>query len=302
MFVKLLNSNAPSEFRRLKLSRTVLLVCIITFGSSGCLGIADLRTDAIKNQGIDSDRMTQDGRRLLTAAAEAAGLKAYQTKLKRGETLTLIVTDSWSSSLLRGFTPLPANQTRLQLVIRPGPITAIEATATDIKTGSQDAALRFGIKGGAGYFTNPSDPDENRAGADATDVKIYLESLWLYLSLPLHLAFKPQAAMAAYALPTAGGPASRDREWDRVFVSPGGAEPSPERDQYILWLDPRNNQTGFVEFTYREVFEFYSGALYYSDLRAVDGVIFPHEIKVTDGIDDPESVHTIQIESAEFGR
>ncbi|MCR9142037.1 MAG: hypothetical protein NXI24_07280 [bacterium] len=249
------------------------------------------------------------GAKLFDQMTEAAGLDAYRRKIDSGDVLRLVIVDDWQSTLIRSFTPLPENITRLQLEISPGPIPDIAATVlapnpesgTD-KSGAQPQdppAIRFGIRDGSAYYANA---EEEREGPDAADVKVYLESLWLYLSLAQQLGSAPGARASASALPDAQAPGAPGKTMQRIFISPGGAAPASDRDQYILWMPPEDARVAFVEFTYREVFDFYQGALYYKDMRRVAGLLLPFTTRVTDGIDDPESVHTIQIESAEFAR
>lgn len=270
--------------------------------SAGCFGIADLRTDAMKAQNRAGENATAraDGTAEFDRLTETAGLPAFWKLVNSGDRLELVLSDDWSSSFVRSFTPLPENRGRLRLVVKPGPEPEFAATVLPAAGGEPDAnAIRFGIKHKRAYYSDPA-ADEERSGEDAADVKVYLESLWLYLALPLQLALAPGARTGAYVLPEAGAPASKGGGTDqlrRLFVSPGGADPSPDRDQYILWSEPDTGRLAFVEFTYREVFDFYSGALYYDDYREVSGFRLPFTTKITDGIQQPDSVHTIEIES-----
>ncbi len=272
------------------------------------------------------------GTAALEAIGAAHGLREYRRWQSGRETLEIVLIDDWASGFLRGFTPLPEDRTRLLLHITAAPQTASSPAPTILAyplgsgetvplpgAGDSDplkARLHFGIRphGDAApgaFYADPARPDDNRRGADADDVRVYLESLWLYLSLALQLAADPAARTDSYALAAASAPGpekqsagSSEQKFERLLVTPGGSAPAETRDQFLLWYDSGSRLIRFVEFTYRDVFSFYQGALVYP-ADANSGSFpagLPARVSVTDGVEESEAVHTLILESARLIR
>lgn len=192
--------------------------------------------------------------------------------------------DIWTSSLLRRFTPLPSNDERLEFVWRPG-----EPDVRAEFLGGERQGEFIGVRDGRAY----SIVDGREELDDAAGVRVYLESARLYMEAPCSLATLGESRLA-------GEREINGERYNLVFVSSAVNELSSEKDQYLAWIAKNNAQLSMIQFTYRELYASYAGALHYSELKPLGPAAYFSRIAVTDGPDDAEPVHVLVLEDARF--
>lgn len=247
--------------------------CLFCFACSA----ADLRTPELLESGASPAR---DGSTSLGAAQP----ELCRRGLSSAAEVRLKARDIWTSSFLRQFTPLPSNDERLEFVWRPG--------HPDVRAeflGGPRQGEFIGVRDGRAY----SIVDGREEIDDAAGVRVYLESARLYMEAPCNLASLGQSRFA-------GEREFHGRRYDLVFVSSAIDELSSERDQYLAWIAKNTAELLMIQFTYRELYASYAGALHYSELKPLGPAAYFTRIAVTDGPDDIEPAHVLVLEDVHF--
>ncbi|HET9241736.1 MAG TPA: hypothetical protein VFO10_30995 [Oligoflexus sp.] len=209
---------------------------------------------------------------LLDARPEKAGMDAgvsWHKDLQKNRphcagVLDIRGTDTWSSRVLRWFTPLSENHSPFQLQ----------------EAGANSAV---NLPGQSPFVLK----DSELSGWD----RIYVESLRLYVTLP-------QAIAAAYN-PVYLGEKTLGTETFAAFfftLKPGDWN-DPSLDQYIAYYPKGSPKLTLVQFTYRDLSRSYVGWLRYGPDKAFAAFPYPSSVSILDDSDAHEAVHTVEINS-----
>jgi hypothetical protein len=243
--------------------------------------MADLRNGKFENGEIPSS-LIDKGNSMLNEPFDPA---LSPEKWKKVDTLEIFLIDYWNSSFVRFFTPVPE------------PVQAMKATislnSTNIKVEFTDGKSRgkiLGIENGEGYII---DKELGKVYSKESDLKLYLESLRLYILLPF-IAHKFEKI---YFMGEMG---IGERNYSEIFATNGSWTPSKEFDQYKFLIRNDSGSIEFVQFTYREVFDSYKGVLHYEDYTNLNGRLVPLKISIKDGLVDESFIHQLQIGTIKF--
>lgn len=209
---------------------------------------------------------------LLDTAPDKAGMDAgvsWQHDLQKQRlncegVLDIQGTDSWSSRVLRWFTPLQDNRSSFQLQ---------EAGANSVVT----------VPGEAPFVLK----DSELSGWD----RIYVESLRLYVRLPLAVA-------AAYNPVYLGERTLGTDSYAAFFfnLDPGNWN-DPSLDQFIAYYPKGSSKLTLVQFTYRDLSRSYVGWLRFGSDKAFAAFPYPSSISILDDWNSRDAVHTVEISS-----
>ena len=252
------------------LMRAFLPVSLV-FVLFGCR-TADLRPEAWRDGGPPADAVAR-GAEAWERSLEARGRAAAFT----AQELSVTATDLWSSTFYRWFTPLERNDADL----RAG-FALIEGNENVIVTLLPEGKI-VGVVGGNAFAGQ---------GGARKGAALYAESLRVYTLLPFW-----RGEHVAYV----GRDRWRGREFDVVWGS-ASAELSDEVDQYLFWIDPRNQNVVRIDFTYRDLWDSYQGTLAYYEYELDESIVFPRRIQILDSPDDAEFVHEIRLHTLEWLR
>lgn len=241
---------------------------------------ADLRTPELLQATAQSGASTEAAADRLAAARP----ELCRSGLSSAAEVRIKARDVWASGLLRQFTPLPSNDERLEFVWRPGH----PDVRAEFLGGARQGEF-IGVRDGRAY----SIVEGREEIDDAAGVRVYLESARLYIEAPCTLATLGDARPA-------GEREIDGQRYDLVFVSSAVNELSSESDQYLAWIVKNNSQLALIQFTYRELYSSYAGALHYSGLATLGPAAYFTRIAVTDGPDDSSPVHALLLEDARF--
>jgi hypothetical protein len=293
-------SGAPGTKRlwtRIALGLAVAGALTVAAGGAWLLlaGYADLRTDTIKQIGVDA-ALAARGREMLLAAARSHGLEAW----KRHRTFEAVATDSWRS----GSPWWPASPQRFRAQRRLGTFTS----RAELLDGVHQGEI-WGIQSWAAYKKRGAEgPSFVRDRA----IEFYLPTLQYFDELPFRM-------LAAPVVLYAGEGQYLGRTYEKVFVTWGSPQPHAEHDQYVLWINHATGLIDVVRYTLRDAVPmsslimrpvmkvFAAGTIHYRTYRRQDGVMVPFEQTVT--LPPPESTrlplednyfHRLVLESARF--
>jgi hypothetical protein len=293
-------SGAPGtkrRWRRVALGLAVAGGLTVAAGVAWLLlaGYADLRTDIIKRNGVDS-ALAARGQELLLAAARSHGLEAW----RRHRTFEAVATDSWRA----GSPWWPASPQRFRAQRRLGTFTSRVELLDGVHRGEI-----WRIQSWAAY--KKQGPGEASFARDRA-IEFYLPTLQYFDELPFRM-------LAAPVILYAGEGRYLGRMYERVFVTWDSPQPHAEHDQYVLWINPGTGLIDVVRYTLRDAVTmsspimrpvmkvFAAGTIHYRAYRRQDGVVVPFEQTVT--LPPPESTrlpleenyfHRLVLESARF--
>jgi len=256
---------------------------------------ADLRTDEIRQKGLDPT-LAARGRELLLAAARSHGLEAWQ----KHRSFEATAVDSWPS----GSPWWPGSPQRFHAQRRLGTFTS----RVELLDGARQGEL-WGIQSWAAYKTQGA--NKARFAPDRA-IEFYLPTLQYFDELPFRM-------LAAPVILYAGEGQYLGTKYQRVFVTWGSLAPHAEHDQYVLWINPASRLIDVVRYTLRDAVPlsspvmrplmkvFAAGTIHFGAYRRQDGVMVAFEQTVT--LPPPEETrpplsenyfHRIVIESARF--
>lgn len=136
-------------------------------------------------------------------------------------------------------------------------------------------------------------PDTGKVFTGEDEVRIYLESLRLYLLL----AWK----IRDYEILLYSGEMERlGRNYETVYATTVQAEATPDTDQYLAYYERETGAIEWVEFTYRELFSWYKGVIKFGYYEDWNGKLYPRRITILDKFTDVDFVHEIRIERIEL--
>jgi hypothetical protein len=270
----MLKLNCDFEFiLRIKISRLLYFVFIPLLFSCQ---ISDLRNDQLQGEIIPQEIQTK-GRSLLVDTIDPA-LSPSKWHLDGG--LELFLIDYWKSPLVRFFTPIPEPVQAMKVTIY-FQNKNMEITFTDGK----NRGKILGIENGESYSI---EKDLGKVFNKDNEVKLYLESLRLYILLPI---LASQMEKLAYL----GDVGIGEKSYSEVFGTNGSWAPEKESDQYRFLVQNDSGRIEYIVFTYREVFESYKGILHYEDYTMLNGKLFPMRIAVMSNLSDETFIHQLQI-------
>ncbi|HKC11904.1 MAG TPA: hypothetical protein VKI41_07705 [Vicinamibacteria bacterium] len=256
---------------------------------------ADLRTDRIRQKGLDP-ALSARGREVLLVAARAHGLEAW----RRHRSFEATAVDSWPS----GSPWWPGSPQRFHVQRRLGTFTS----RVELLDGARQGEI-WGIQSWASYKRRG--PTEARFAPDRA-IEFYLPTLQYFDELPFRM-------LAAPVILYAGEGHYLGTTYQRVFVTWGSPAPHAEHDQYVLWINPASSLIDVVRYTLRDAVPlsspfmrplmkvFAAGTIHYRAYRRQDGVMISFEQTVT--LPPPEEArppleenyfHRIVLESARF--
>lgn len=261
-------------------------------------GWADIRTDLVKERGMDQE-LAIKGRVLLHNAARQHGSDEIATHT----TFSITATDQWSGD--GPWWPEPVQSNRADRLL--GTFTS----RVRLVGGPLDGEI-WGIQSWHAYeISNGSD---RPVFGPSRAIEFYLPTLQYFDELPFRLVNAPIVLFA-------GTGRYRGLEYDRVFVTWGSVKPHRDHDQYELWINRATGRIDVARYTLREGFEmasgpmkllmraFAAGTIHFEDYREVEGVAVPFRSTVT--LTPPEKTelpldrnyfHRIVVEDAAFDR
>lgn len=244
-------------------------------------GIADLRTDLLRNNPIPED-IQEKARDLLNNPPEPS---LSPSLWKDNPGLEVFLVDYWNSRLIRFFTPIPERVQAMRVKLSTTKNT-IHIKLTD---GRQRGRI-FGVEEGEPYTY---DSKNGRVFNKDSDIQIYSESLRIYLLLPFQVHSYSKLAYL-------GDVEIGNQEYYEIFATNGDWEASDAYDQYRLYVQKETGKIDYIMFTYRDVFSFYKGILHYEDYTLYKGRLFPTKIAIQDDFMSEKYTHQLQIGNVKF--
>lgn len=196
-----------------------------------------------------------------------------------------ILKDVWHSNFVRFFTPIKESEIRMRVHLD------FELDAMQVEfLGGEKKGLIYGLEKKTTYQIAA---DTGKVYNDDTEVRIYLESLRLYLTLPWRLKEFP-------IIQYAGSKEKQNQNYEVVYFTRVQMNANPDTDQYVGYFENKSGALEWVEFTYRELFSFYQGVLKYGFYETWNGKQYPRRITILDKFEDPDFVHELRIEKMEI--
>ncbi|XDD42904.1 hypothetical protein AB3N58_00635 [Leptospira sp. WS60.C2] len=260
--------------------RSKLSLLLFLFSLVSC-GTADLRPPHLSFDKIDQD-LKKKG---LAVVTNPPIKELTPGDWKDYKQVQFFLKDVWHSKFVRFFTPIKEEEIRMRVYL-------------DLETDAMQVEFLSGEKKGLIYglekkTTYQIAADTGKVYNDDTEVRIYLESLRLYLTLPWKLKGFP-------IIQYAGSKEKLDQKYEVVYFTSVQMNATPDTDQYVGYYENKSGALEWVEFTYRELFSFYQGVLKYGFYEPWNGKQYPRRITILDRFEDPDFVHELRIEKIEI--
>jgi hypothetical protein len=257
-----------------------LLLIILTLISFSCK-LADLRPAVLANTGLNPDL----NKKALTLILNPSEQNLRPGDWKNYKQLQFTLKDVWHSKTVRFFTPIKETEQRMKVFLD------FEKNAMEIEMlNGINKGLYLGIAKKDAYQISP---DTGKVFTGDDEVRVYLESLRLYLML----VWKPKDfEIVQYA----GDAKILGKEYETVYLTSIQVEATPDTDQYLAYYEKQSGALEWIEFTYRELFSWYKGILKFGYYEDWEGKLFPRRITILDKFNDEDFIHEIRIERIEI--
>lgn len=260
-----------------------VLVALVAPVALGCAPV-DLRSGTLA-QLPKEEAASRDGRPLLEAAAQRAGLEAWRQR----QTVEVVFRDDWDSLLasLGGAVPWD-EEDKLGLRYTRG---GFEVRAEFLE----------GPRAGEVQHFHKGQPWHKPAGADAA-APVDDENIRFYMPTYPYLVELHFRLLEAPILIEEEPAEFEGVRYRRVFATWGSAEPTRKIDQYIAWVHPETGRVDLCDFTVRDVSAGWTGRVLYREWREVEGVSMPTRfslVEIGEGTGDGY-VHDFRAESITF--
>jgi len=263
------------------------LILLLPFLSS--CGLADLRSDQLKEQGVTASA-EQKGRQLLHEAWEAQGMD----QLEKHETYEAVGTDHWKGLMGKSGNPWPVNNKPLQLRYAvgtfDGQFTVLEGKKEGFTAGLQSWQYYEQTQGQQADFSVK--PEKSHVFVIPT-YQYFFELIDRLRTVPV----------VAYM----GERQFKGEDYDLVFASWEKAAPHKEHDQYVLYINKETGLIDYASYTIRDNFlpapKNLYGTIQYKDWREVDGIKIPfQQLVYFNGPKEKEKkyLHRFLVEAFEF--
>lgn len=255
-------------------------VPLILSSLAGC-SLADIRPAVLTNTGYN-ESLRKKGEEILD--------NPNYKELKPGEwkkykSVQFTIKDVWKSKFVRFFTPIKEDEPRLRVFID------FEKDAMEIEfLSGQSKGLIYGLVKKDTYQVAA---DTGKVFIADDEVRVYLESLRLYLTLPWRLKEYP-------ILMYSGKISVNGADYETLYLTSVQPEANPYTDQYVAYLEKQSGALEWIQFTYRELFGFYKGVLKFGFYEPWLDKQYPRRITILDSFSDSNFVHEIRIEKIEI--
>lgn len=259
-------------------SNVIFLFSLLLFVSCGT---ADLRPPHLSYDKVDVD-LKKKG---LAVVTNPPIKELTPGDWKQYKQVQFIIKDVWHSNFVRFFTPIKEPELRMRVYLD------FEADAMQVEfLGGEKKGLIYGLEKKSTYQIAA---DTGKVYSDDTEVRIYLESLRLYLTLPWRLK---DYSIIQYA----GTKEKLNQSYEVVYFTSVQMNANPDTDQYVGYFEKKSGALEWMEFTYRELFSFYQGVLKYGFYEPWNNQQYPRRISILDKFEDGDFVHEIRIEKIEI--
>jgi len=256
-------------------------------------GIYDLRTDAIKDNGIESANITK-GKMILEKAWKAQGMD----KIHDYKTYSFQAHDTWQGMLGKMGKIWKDNETQLEFKYRINSFDA-QVQFLDGKDKGMSSGLQnwnfYNVKNDQVVFEDRDDKDNIRKVFGIAAYQFFGEMIDRLKNAPI--------------ISYAGEDEFRGQNYDLVFCTWGSPEPHMEHDQYMVWINKETGLMDFAQYSLRESYlkmpgyKLMGGAVELTDFRNINGVMIPHHhiIYPLNLKEDPENnLHELKIRDFAF--
>lgn len=241
-----------------------LILAIFLFQSCG---IKDLRTTAIKQNGIQTANI-EKGKRLLDKAWKAQGMD----QLSNFNTYSFNGKDTWKGMLGSMGKVWKDKKSEMAFKYRvqtfDAQVSFLDGKDKGTSSGLQDWNY-YDIKNGQPFFSDKDKKENKRKVFGIAAYQFFTEMVDRLRNAPI----------IAYA----GEKELRGQKYDLVFCTWHQPEPHMENDQYIVWINQKTGLLDFAEYTLRESYlkppgyKKIGGGVEFTDFREIDGILVPYQ-------------------------
>lgn len=240
----------------LKIIGIVAAVFIVAVAAVLIFGTADLRTDSAKQNPNE-----QKAKLLLEEMARAHQIENWDDI----STYTVRFHEEMFGAIGKSSNPFPEAKSQFDLSYIPrtydGKLSFTEGP---------NQGQSWGIQSWQTY--TQQDGGQPKFGKNK-NIFFWVPTYQYFVEFPLRI-------MNANAFSYAGKKTIKGKVCEGVLASWNTTEPQRHIDQYLIWLDADTKRIVKLEYTVREMFNFLTGAAYYTEYKDFDGIILPTKMPV----------------------
>ncbi len=271
-----------SNRRRILIAGALLVLVLAGLAGFRLRKLSDIRPPELAAVGVNAEQ-EQRGRELLSRLEDAHG--GYPTwRARTGARVEF--RDHWPGAMMRAVV-MPWAQSGL--LMRSTMLRGSDASRLEFLEGEHDGTA-WGIQN---WMTYRAAAGGEPAFEDDDAIRFWLPTFQYFFEAPFRLR---EGGVVADAGPeTVAGVT-----YQRVFVTWGGAEPQPQIDQYLAWIDPDNGRLEYLEYTVRDMMPGVVGCMHYRDYRQVENLWMAMTMAVVEGPGGPDALHRFELEDVRF--
>ena len=235
-----------------------------------------LKTADLRNGLSVEENSETKARGLLEEMAKAHNVEAW----KALETYNVIFRDEFYGFIGKSGSPYKQMNTRFSLNYIPGTFNG----QLEFLNGKEQGTI-WGVQDWHTYVKNEKGLKEKKD----KDIRFWVPTYQYFIELPNRIR---EATVVGYV----GEKAIDGINCYGVMASWNTLEPQRDIDQYMLWINAETKRLVKVEYTIRDIFKFISGAAYYQNYQAYDGIILPAEMPVESNLVKDGYLHKMSIE------
>ena len=240
----------------LKILGIVAAVIFIGVVAVMLFGTADLRTDIAKQNPSE-----QKARFLLEEMAKAHQIQHWEDV----STYTVRFQEEMFGTIGKSSNPFPEDKTQFDLSYIP--------KSFDGRLSFVDGPNQGQTWGIQSWQTYTQESGADPLFAKNKDIFFWVPTYQYFIEFPLRI-------MNANAFSYAGKKTINGRACEGFVASWDTTEPQRHIDQYLIWLDADTKRIVKLEYTIREMFNFLTGAAYYTEYKDFDGILLPTKMPV----------------------
>ncbi len=240
----------------LKISSLGVAIVVVAVVAILIFGTADLRTKTAKKNKNEKKALS-----LLQDMAAAHQIHNWDSL----STYTVRFQEEMFGLIGKSSNPFPEAKSQFDLSYIPntydGKLSFVDGPNKDLSWGIQSWQTYTQRAGGAPQF------------AKQKDIFFWVPTYQYFIEFPLRI-------MNANAFGYAGSKTINGTTCEGIIASWNTIEPQRHIDQYLIWIDADTKRIVKLEYTIREMYNFLTGAAYYTEYKDFDGILLPTKMPV----------------------
>lgn len=202
---------------------------------------------------------------------------------REAESMELVATDTWNSTVIRWLTPLDNNSQRFRAHLK---LYHNGIDFTFLNGDQKGTTIGFD---GQSYLYEGNRKTYEKSAA----ISLYLGPLQSYLEWHQTLIHNP-------TLKLLGKQELNNHSYWVAYAEYGDTSELEKHDQFLIYINTDTKRVDYIEFTLRKLMNSYRGVIHYKNFKRVRGILIPFWIGIANDLIHPDFDHSFALESIRF--